>query len=113
MQYRWNNTYPGKRISFLRQHVIAALKRQTPVLHKASPRWRHSVVRVPVKKEKRKHQLVICFIAKVWLSNEVVCKELKLVSQPSEIVARISGDEHTRMEATLISVLNPERQSRH
>ena len=52
--------------------------------------------------ERRKHQILTCFIATVWLINGLVCKVLNLVPRHQEIVARILGDNHAPLLTTLI-----------
>jgi hypothetical protein len=54
--------------------------------------------------EKRKHQLLTCFIATVWLINGLVCKVLNLVPRHQEIVGRILGYDHNRLQTTLIGI---------
>lgn len=54
--------------------------------------------------EKRKHQLLTCFIATVWLINGLFCKVLNLVPRHQEIVVRILGDDHARLLTTLIGI---------
>ena len=53
---------------------------------------------------KNKHQILTFFIATVWLINGIVCKVLNLVPRHQEIVARISGDNHSRLLTLLIGL---------
>ena len=53
---------------------------------------------------KNKHQILTFFIATVWLINGLVCKVLNLVPRHQEIVARISGDNHSRLLTLLIGL---------
>lgn len=55
--------------------------------------------------EKRKHQFLTYFIATVWLINGLLCKVLNLVPRHQEIVARILGDNHSRLLTILIGLL--------
>ena len=52
--------------------------------------------------DRRKHLVLTCFIATVWLVNGLVCKVLGLVPRHQEIVARILGDGHGRLMTVLI-----------
>ena len=54
--------------------------------------------------EKRKHQLLTCFIAAVWFINGLMCKVLNLAPRHQQIVARILGDENARLLTTLIGI---------
>lgn len=54
--------------------------------------------------EKRKHQILIYFIATVWLTNGLFCKVLNLVPRHQDIVARILGHDHARLFTLLIGV---------
>ena len=54
--------------------------------------------------EKRKHQLLTCFLATVWLINGLVCKVLRLVPRHQKIVARILGEDHAGLLTTLIGI---------
>lgn len=63
----------------------------------------YSIVTVPTMKERRKHQILTCFIATVWLINGLFCKVLNLVPRHQEIVSRILGD-HAQLLTLLIGV---------
>jgi hypothetical protein len=54
--------------------------------------------------EKRKHQILTCIIATIWLINGLVCKVLNLVPRHQEIVAKILGDQHARQLTLLIGL---------
>ncbi|KUJ55573.1 DoxX-like family protein [Chryseobacterium aquaticum] len=51
------------------------------------------------------YQLINYFIAAVWLINGLYCKLLGLVPRHQEIVARILGEEHSRILTAVIGIL--------
>ncbi|NMR32974.1 hypothetical protein HIO71_02000 [Chryseobacterium aquaticum] len=51
------------------------------------------------------YQLINYFIAAVWLINGLYCKLLGLVPRHEEIVARILGEEHSRILTSVIGIL--------
>ena len=51
---------------------------------------------------RKKHQLLNYFIATVWLVNGLLCKVLNLVPRHQEIVARILGNDSSRLLTMLI-----------
>jgi len=53
---------------------------------------------------KRKHQILNCFIASVWLINGLFCKVLHLVPRHQEIVAGIIGYDHAKLLTVLIGI---------
>jgi hypothetical protein len=53
---------------------------------------------------RRKHQLLTCFIAAVWIVNGLFCKVLNLVARHQEIVAHILGSNHSRLFTLLIGL---------
>lgn len=50
------------------------------------------------------YQLINYFIAAVWLINGLYCKLLSLVPRHEEIVARILGEEHSRILTAVIGI---------
>ena len=54
--------------------------------------------------DRKKHQLLNYFIAAVWLVNGLLCKVLNLVPRHQEIVARILGNDSSRLLTILIGV---------
>lgn len=54
--------------------------------------------------EKRKHQILTCLIATVWLVNGLVCKVLGLVPRHQEIVAGILGNGYARQLTVIIGI---------
>jgi hypothetical protein len=54
--------------------------------------------------QKRKHQILTYLIAMVWFINGLVYKVLNLVPRHQAIVARILGDEHSRLLTLLIGL---------
>jgi hypothetical protein len=50
------------------------------------------------------YQLINYFIAAVWLINGLYCKLLGLVPRHEEIVARILGEEHSRILTAVIGI---------
>lgn len=54
--------------------------------------------------KRRKHQFLTCFIVMVWLINGLLCKVLNLVPRHQEIVARILGNNHSRLLTLLIGL---------
>lgn len=58
-----------------------------------------------IMKERRKHQILTCIIAAVWLINGLVCKVLNLVPRHQKIVANILGNDHARGLTLLIGLL--------
>jgi uncharacterized membrane protein YphA (DoxX/SURF4 family) len=50
------------------------------------------------------HKTLTFLIALVWLANGLVCKVLNLVPRHEEIVARILGDENSRLFTILIGL---------
>jgi hypothetical protein len=52
--------------------------------------------------KRRKHQLLSCLIASVWIVNGLFCKVLNLVPRHQEIVATILGSDHSRLFTLLI-----------
>lgn len=51
-----------------------------------------------------KHKLLNYFIATVWIANGLFCKVLNLVPRHQEIVARILGNENSRLLTVLIGL---------
>jgi len=51
---------------------------------------------------KKIHFILILLISAVWLVNGLVCKILNLVPRHEEIVARILGDDYSRLLTILI-----------
>lgn len=51
------------------------------------------------------YQSINYFIAAVWLINGLYCKLLGLVPRHEEIVARILGEEHSRILTSVIGIL--------
>ncbi len=54
--------------------------------------------------DRRKHQLLNYLVASVWLINGLFCKLLNFVPRHQEIVARILGNESSRLLTVLIGV---------
>lgn len=54
--------------------------------------------------DKKKHQLLNYLIASVWLMNGLFCKVLNFVPRHQEIVARILGNENSRLFTILIGI---------
>lgn len=50
----------------------------------------------------KKHKILTYFIATVWFANGLFCKVLNLVPRHEQIVARILGNEHSRLLTLLI-----------
>jgi len=50
------------------------------------------------------HKIVTYYIATVWIANGLFCKVLNLVPRHEQIVARILGDEHSRLLTILIGI---------
>ena len=50
------------------------------------------------------HKILTYFIATVWVANGLFCKVLNLVPRHQEIVARILGNEHSRLLTILIGL---------
>ena len=50
------------------------------------------------------HQLLTYGIAAVWIANGLFCKILNLVPRHEKIVARILGDDHSRLLTILIGI---------
>ncbi|HEU5052825.1 MAG TPA: DoxX-like family protein [Hanamia sp.] len=53
---------------------------------------------------RRKHQLLTCLIAFVWIVNGLFCKVCNLVPRHQEIVAAILGSSHSRLFTLLIGL---------
>lgn len=53
---------------------------------------------------RRKHQILTCFIAVVWIVNGLFCKVFNLVPRHQEIVAHILGSSHSRLFTLLIGL---------
>jgi hypothetical protein len=53
---------------------------------------------------RRKHQILTCFIAAVWLINGLVCKVLNIVPRHQEIAERILVTENARLLTVLIGI---------
>jgi len=53
---------------------------------------------------KVKHKLLNYFIATVWIANGLFCKVLNLVPRHQQIVARILGDDYSRLLTLLIGL---------
>lgn len=51
-----------------------------------------------------KYTLLNYFIAAVWLINGLLCKVLNLVPRHEQIVARVLGDDYSRILTTIIGV---------
>ena len=54
--------------------------------------------------DKTIHKILTYFIATVWIANGLFCKVLNLVPRHQEIVARILGNEHSRLLTILIGL---------
>ena len=54
--------------------------------------------------DRKKHQLLNYFIASVWLMNGLFCKILNFVPRHQEIVARILGNDNSRLLTILIGI---------
>ena len=54
--------------------------------------------------DKTIHKILTYFIATVWVANGLFCKVLNLVPRHQEIVARILGNEHSRLMTILIGL---------
>lgn len=54
--------------------------------------------------DRKKHQLLNYFISTVWLVNGLFCKVLNLVPRHQEIVARILGNDSSRLFTILIGI---------
>ena len=52
----------------------------------------------------KKHKMLTYLIATVWFANGVFCKVLNLVPRHEQIVARILGNEHSRLFTMLIGL---------
>lgn len=50
------------------------------------------------------HQFLKYVIAAVWIANGLFCKILNLVPRHEKIVARILGDDHSRLLTVLIGI---------
>lgn len=55
-------------------------------------------------KAKSRHRIFTFLIALVWLLNGLVCKVLNVVPRHEQIVARILGEEHSRIVTLLIGI---------
>jgi hypothetical protein len=62
----------------------------------------NSIATVLAMTDRKKHQLLNYFIATVWLVNGLLCKVLNLVPRHQEIVARILGNDSSRLLTILI-----------
>ena len=54
--------------------------------------------------DKTIHKILTYFIATVWIANGFFCKVLNLVPRHQEIVARILGNDHSRLLTILIGL---------
>ena len=54
--------------------------------------------------DKTIHKILTYFIATVWVANGLFCKVLNLVPRHQEIVARILGNDHSRLLTILIGL---------
>ena len=52
----------------------------------------------------RKHKILTYFIATVWFANGLFCKVFNLVPRHEQIVARILGNDHSRLLTLLIGL---------
>ncbi|MCW5909890.1 MAG: DoxX-like family protein [Cyclobacteriaceae bacterium] len=52
----------------------------------------------------KKHKILTYFIAAVWFANGLLCKVLNLVPRHEQIVARILGNDHSRLLTLLIGI---------
>ena len=50
------------------------------------------------------YKILPCCIATVWIANGLFCKVLNLVPRHEQIVARILGDDHSRLLTILIGL---------
>lgn len=64
----------------------------------------HFVPNIPAIKLQTLHKTLTLLIATVWLINGLVSKVLNLVPRHEEIVARILGDENSRLFTVLIGL---------
>jgi uncharacterized membrane protein YphA (DoxX/SURF4 family) len=53
---------------------------------------------------RNKHRILTILIATVWLANGLFCKVLNFVPRHEEIVARILGDDYSRILTVLIGL---------
>jgi hypothetical protein len=53
---------------------------------------------------KKNHQIITYFIAAVWMANGLFCKILNLVPRHEQIVAKILGNEYSRLLTVLIGL---------
>ncbi|MCB0660408.1 MAG: hypothetical protein KDC04_05710, partial [Saprospiraceae bacterium] len=58
----------------------------------------------PTLTDKNKHRILTVFIAIVWQANGLLCKVLNLVPRHEQIVARILGDNYSRILTILIGL---------
>ncbi|MEP6795220.1 MAG: DoxX-like family protein, partial [Saprospiraceae bacterium] len=54
--------------------------------------------------KKASHKILTYFIATIWVANGLFCKVLNLVPRHQEIVARILGNNHSRLLTFLIGL---------
>lgn len=59
---------------------------------------------LPTLTRKNIHRILTVFIAIVWLANGLLCKVLNLVPRHEQIVARILGDNYSRILTILIGL---------
>ncbi|WP_304344589.1 DoxX-like family protein [Chryseobacterium koreense] len=52
----------------------------------------------------RIHKILTYCIATVWIANGLICKVLNLVPRHEQIVAKILGDDHSRLLTILIGL---------
>ncbi|MCW3103271.1 MAG: hypothetical protein JWO09_1711 [Bacteroidetes bacterium] len=50
------------------------------------------------------HKIISCCIAAIWLANGLFCKVLNLVPRHEQIVAAITGSDHSRLLTILIGL---------
>lgn len=62
----------------------------------------NSIAIVLTMTDRKKHQLLNYIIATVWLVNGLLCKVLNLVPRHQEIIARILGNDSSRLLTILI-----------
>ena len=74
------------------------------MIKKGLKRYVNPNLNAPVIKLQNLHKTLTFLVALIWLANGLVCKVLNLVPRHEQIVARILGDENSRLFTILIGL---------
>ena len=77
---------------------------QSPLTQSLKSLQQASRTTLPTMKKRRIYKILTYCIATLWIVNGLVCKVLNLVPRHEQIVARILGDDYSRLLTILIGL---------